>query len=275
MGIRGQPLLAAALLTAALWSAPIRAAQEPLWELGLGIGAFGYSDYRGADSSHAYPIPIPYIVYNGEFLKADKDGLHGALLRHDWFELTLSFDATTPVSNDRTRNGMTQLKPTAETGFSLDFHLWRNDVMKVTFQIPVRSVFTIQAPPRSIGWTLTPGFDVKIDDPRLGGWKQEFFTGPLFANKHYNDYFYSVPAQNATPYRPEYQAPEGYAGTQFNWTFTKRFPKYWVGVYVRYDTLSGAVFGDSPLVRRNYYWNAGLGFAWILGQSSQMVEVNR
>jgi MipA family protein len=270
----GHPLLVAALLAASLRPAPTQAAQEPLWELGLGIGALGYADYRGADSSHVWPVPIPYISYNGPFLKADQEGLHGALFHRKWVELNLSWDATTPVSNDRTRNGTPELKPTMEGGVSLDFHLWRSDDarMKLDFKVPVRSVFTIEAPPRAIGWTLTPGIDVKLTQP--DGWKVEFFTGPLFANKHYNDYFYSVLPQQATPSRPAYEAPGGYAGTQFNWTFTKRFPNYWIGAYMRYDTLSGAVFVNSPLVARNYYWSAGFGIAWIIGRSSRMVEVN-
>ena len=40
-------------------------------------------------------------------------------------------------------------------------------------------------------------------------------------------------------------------------TFTKRFPHYWVGAFLRYDTLRGAVFEDSPLVRQEYYWTRG------------------
>ena len=95
----------------------------------------------------------------------------------------------------------------------------------------------------------------------------------MFANRRYNDYFYTVPPQNATTTRPAYQASGGYAGTQFNWTFTKRFPRYWVGTYLRYDTLGGAVFEDSPLVRRDYYWTAGFAIAWIISTLLEMVEV--
>jgi outer membrane scaffolding protein for murein synthesis (MipA/OmpV family) len=42
---------------------------------------------------------------------------------------------------------------------------------------------------------------------------------------------------------------------------------------MRYDTLAGAVFMDSPLVQRRSYWSAGFGFAWMLRRSSSMVEV--
>ena len=33
-------------------------------------------------------------------------------------------------------------------------------------------------------------------------------------------------------------------------------PSYWIGAYVRHDTLGGASFADSPLVKRDSYWSA-------------------
>ena len=54
---------------------------------------------------------------------------------------------------------------------------------------------------------------------------------------------------------------------------TKRFDRYWVGGFVRTDTLDGATFEDSPLVRRKSYVAAGIGVAWVFGQSGRMVDV--
>jgi MipA family protein len=271
------PPLRAALLAIASLPAQAQAKEEPLWEYGFGIGVLGYADYRGADSSHVFPVPVPYLIYNGPFLKADRDGLRGALFTRPWVELNLSFDATMPVSNDQTRNGMPELKPTVELGVSLDFHLWRSDDsrIKLDLRVPVRSAFTIQAPPEAIGWTLTPGFRLKIQDAMgYGGWDAGFYVGPLFANRHYNDYFYSVAPQNATASRPSFQAAGGYAGSQLIADLAKRFPKLWVGAFVRYDNLTDAVFADSPLVKRESYWATGIVFAWMIGRSSQLVEVD-
>ena len=79
--------------------------------------------------------------------------------------------------------------------------------------------------------------------------------------------------QYATPDRPAYEARRGYAGVQFLAAVSKRFPAYWVGGFLRYDTLSGAVFGDSPLVTRSNYLAGGVAIAWIIGDSSRLVEV--
>jgi MipA family protein len=54
---------------------------------------------------------------------------------------------------------------------------------------------------------------------------------------------------------------------------SKRYPKLWVGAYMRYDTLAGAAFVDSPLVQRKSYWTAGFGFAWMIKKSAQVVEI--
>ena len=45
-----------------LGTAPARAADEPLWEVGLGAGVFAYDYYRGAYSTHVYPVPVPYLI---------------------------------------------------------------------------------------------------------------------------------------------------------------------------------------------------------------------
>jgi MipA family protein len=272
---RGRTLSAIALL-AAVWAPPLHADEQPLWEFGLGVGALGFEDYRGADTSHVYPTLVPYVAYNGKFLKADKDGVRGTLLNKDILELNLSFNVTTPVRNDRVRSGMPDLRTTVEFGPAIDLHLWRSADSRFKFDLraPVRAAFTVEASPKMIGWTFTPQFALDVVDPAgFTGWNLGLLTGPLFADRRYHNYFYSVAPQYASLSRPEYQADGGYAGMQFLSAVSKRFPKFWVGAYARYDSLAGATFNDSPLVQRRSYWSAGFGIAWMIHRSTEMVEV--
>jgi outer membrane protein len=267
---------AAALLACAGWMHCAWAKEEPLYEFGLGLGAIVFDDYRGSDTAHGYPLPLPYLLYNGKFLKANRDGIRGTLLNQDRFEFNLSFDATTPVRNDRERSGMPDLRPTVELGPSLDLHLMRSadTRVKLDLRMPLRAAMTVQASPKVIGWTFTPRLALDIRAPLgLEGWNLGVLAGPLFADRRYHAYFYSVAPQYATATRPVYQAQSGYAGTQFISALSKRFPKFWVGAYVRYDTLSGASFLESPLVQRRSYMSGGIGFSWIISKSSQLVEV--
>jgi outer membrane scaffolding protein for murein synthesis (MipA/OmpV family) len=249
---------------------------KPLWEVGLGLGAVAFEDYRGSATTHAYPLPLPYLIYRGEFLQADRDGVRGKLFNQDWLEINVSGNLTTPVRNDATRSGMPDLRTTLELGPSFDFHLFKSadEKYKLDLRMPLRVAGTVESSPKWIGGTFTPRFNLDIIDPfGLAGWNLGLALGPLFADRRYNEYFYSVAPPYATPSRPVYQAPGGYAGTQSLMALSKRFPKFWVGAYMRYDSLQGAAFEDSPLVQRRSYWSAGLGFAWMISQSSRLVHV--
>jgi outer membrane protein len=266
----------AAALLAVCCAVSAHAKEVPLWEVGLGAGGIAFEDYRGSNTTHAYPLPVPYVVYNGKFLKADRDGVRGTLFNQDWLEINLSFNLTTPVRNDRERSGMPDLRSTVEAGPSFDFHLFRSDNRRVKFDLrmPLRYAATVESSPRIIGWTFSPRFNLDLRDPfGFPGWNLGLLAGPLFADHRYHDYFYSVAPQFATPARPEFQAKGGYAGTQTLAALSKRYPKFWVGAYMRYDTLAGAAFVDSPLVQRKSYWTGGFGFAWMIRRSSQTVEI--
>jgi MipA family protein len=264
----------AALSVAALVAVPARA-DKPLWEFGLGLGVLSFNDYRGADTSHVYALPLPYFIYRGTLFKADRDGVRSLLFNQDRVELNVSVNATTPVLNDSARAGMPDLRSTLEIGPQLQVHLWRSadERVKLDLRVPVRAAFTVQADPRYVGLFVAPNISLDIAQFRgEDGWKLGFLAGPLFANQRYDAYFYTVAPQYATATRAAYDAPGGYAGAQVLAALTRRFPSYWIGAYVRHDTLAGASFADSPLVKRDSYWSAGVGIAWIIKQSTQMVD---
>jgi len=267
-------LLSLAVLATAVTS-PARADQKPLWEFGLGAGMFVFNDYRGSNTTHAYPIPVPYFVYRGEIFKSDQEGLRGRLFHLDRVELNLSISGTTPVRNDSARHGMPDLRPTLEMGGSLNVHLWRSsdERFKLDLRLPARAALTVEASPRMIGVFVEPHINLDIAQFRGSeGWKLGLLAGPLFADRRYNDYFYTVSPQYATADRPAYEAHGGYAGTQTLVSLTRRFPGHWCGFFVRHDTLGGASFASSPLVKTNSYWSAGFGVTWMIRRSSQNVE---
>ena len=250
-------------------------AAQPVWELGVGVGAVSFRDYRGSDTTHAYPVAVPYFIYRGRLLRADREGLKTKLLPQDRLRLDFSVHATTPVRDNSARQGMPQLRPTVELGPALDIHAWRSadERMKLDVRLPVRAVTTIGSP-GFIGWFFAPNLNLDIANPAgLTGWNLGLLTGPLFATRRYDQYYYRVAPQYATAQRPAYEATGGYAGTQVLAALTKRYPKFWTGGYVRYDTLAGASFESSPLVKSRSYWSAGIGIAWIIGQSSHLVDV--
>ena len=271
---------AGCLLLALIEIAPCgaRAGEFPLWEAGAGIAVIDFPDYRGSDERQSYILPVPYFVYRGEILKADREGLRGQFFKNDRLDLHLSLNGTVPVdSTDNTaRSGMPDLDPTLEIGVRLDITLLRKPdrSIEVTLGLPVRTVIATDfSHTKNIGWVFEPQFNVDFRDMWPGeGWNLGLAAGPLFGDKRYHNYFYGVAPDFATPQRPAFNAASGYAGSQILGSISKRFRSYWVGGFVRLDSLSGAEFEDSPLVRQTESFSAGFAIAWILGRSQQVVE---
>lgn len=268
------------LLLAGLTFLTAGAAEEvPLWEIGGGVAALSFPAYRGADQRNSFLMPVPHFTYHGDFLKADRQGVRGSLFDSDRVDLAVSMALSAPASSKdvAVRAGMSDLKATFEIGPELDLTLWRSESRGrfVKLLLPLRTAMTLESTPRNIGWVFHPKLNMDITDlPGLPGWNLGMLAGPLFGDQRQNAYYYAVDQAYATATRPAYEARAGYAGMQYLLALSKRYPSYWVGAFVRYDNLGGAVFADSPLVRQTDYVAAGFAITWILGQSSSRVLVN-
>ena len=265
------------MLTAA---SPAAARDEPLWEAGMGVAVLDFPDYRGSSHSRGYVLPAPYLVYRGDFFKSDRSGARTTFFSDQNFDLHLSVGASLPVSSDRNpdREGMPTLRPSIELGPALDVTLWRSarERYKLDVRFPLRAAMTLESHPEYAGSQFSPHVNLDIHDPLdFSGWRLGLLAGPVFTDARYNKRFYEVAPEFATPSRPAYPAPGGgYGGTQFIAAFSKRYPKFWVGGFVRYDQLRGAVFESSPLVTSKSYVAGGIAISWIFSESSQRVPVN-
>jgi len=258
---------------------PAHAEQLPLWEAGAGVAAIKLPDYRGSDRSRTYALPVPYLIYRGEFLKADRNGVRSTLFDNDKVEINISLNGTLPVNSkdNPARSGMADLRPAVEIGPTASINLWKtaDNKTKLDFRAPLRTAVTVESSPKQIGWLFAPNLNLDIKDPAgMQGWNLGMLAGPYFQTRKYNSYFYTVSAADATATRPAYSAPGGYAGSQFTMALSKRFQRYWVGGFLRYDNLSGAAFEDSPLVKKSSAVSAGIAISWIFGQSSRRVDAN-
>ena len=272
--------LGIALVTAVLLF-PCRGLAEsrPLWELGLGPGVARLSDYPGSASYRTYVLPFPYIRYRGKFLRSDRDGMRGMVFDKPRVSMNVSLWASVPAQSgaDSPRAGMPRLSALFQIGPSLDLHLWqsRSANVQLDLRLPARLALTLATPPRDAGWVAAPHVNLDIRDVGgAAGWNLGMLTGPLFATQRYNRYFYAVSAPYATAQRPLYDAPGGYAGSEIIVALSKRFESFWVGGFLRYENLSGAVFIDSPLVRSHFDMSGGLGVAWVICRSAREVEAS-
>lgn len=282
--LRQAAALAAALPAVVLAAEPIEAGpkadnglgagQRPLWELGLGVAALRLPDYRGADQGRNYLLPLPYIVYRGDWLRADRDGARAMLLDTPRVKFDLSLAASAPArsKDNGARRGMRDLKALAEIGPDLNLELARSPQhrWKLDLRLPVRAAFTLEKSPRFAGTTFSPHLNLDLANV-AGGWNVGLLTGPVFGDRRNHAHFYGVGAADATANRPAYEARGGYGGWQALASTSRRFGNTWIGAFVRYDRLDGAVFDDSPLMRRSSALSAGIGVSWILATSPERV----
>jgi outer membrane scaffolding protein for murein synthesis (MipA/OmpV family) len=103
------------------------------------------------------------------------------------------------------------------------------------------------------------------------GWNVGVLTGPVFGSRRFNGYYFDVAPQFATSTRPSYQAPGGFGGWRAATGVSRRLGSFWLGGFVIGDTVRGAQFDDSPLVRKHGTLAFGFAVSWVFATSSQRV----
>jgi outer membrane scaffolding protein for murein synthesis (MipA/OmpV family) len=276
-----RPLLADAWLAfTCLWAGFAQAEDKPLWEAGLGVAVIDFPDYRGADERQTFVLPLPYFIYRGDVIQADRDGARGRFFRNDRLDLSLSFNGSIPVdsSDNEARRGMPDLDPTLEIGPKLEIKLLRDKERSVNIGLvlPVRTVIATDfSHTKNVGWAFEPRVDFDFRDTWLGeGWNVGLDAGPLFGDKRYHNYFHGVPAQFATAQRPAFVADGGYGGVRGLLALSRKFPSFWFGAFMSADTLAGSEIEASPVTRQKESYAAGFAITWKLGQSDRMVTVD-
>jgi MipA family protein len=259
-------LLAAAL---ALAVAPVQAA-EPLWEAGLGLGLLSLPQYRGSDRTRQWLLPVPYFVYRGDILRADRDGARARLATRGRFEFDLGLAASPPTRDEAggAREGMPALPPTVEIGPRLNLRLAEGPAWRADLRVPLRAVLSLESSPRLVGYSLEPtvGADLDWQGLQLG-----VLLGAVRGDRRLHQHLYGVAPAQARPGRPAYSARAGDAGWQLTLGASQRRGRLWLGGFVRHDRIAGSVVDDSPLVKARQHLSVGVAATWVFAQSAAQV----
>jgi MipA family protein len=246
----------------------------PLWELGLGVAGLSVQQYRGSDQRLNWLLPVPYITYRGDFFRSDKDGTRAVLLDTEGFDFDISADGSAPVrsENSRARTGMKDLAATFEIGPNVNILLKKGPGWKLDLRLPLRAAFTVQRQPQSIGWTLSPLLNLDLD---VQGWNVGVQGGPIVSTRRFNAHFYDVQAADVTADRAAYTAKAGYGGWGVTTAASRRLGDWWLAVYSRYDSVQGATFEVSPLVKQRQNYSLGFAVSYIFKTSSERAPERR
>jgi len=272
------PLRAGSCLLAALLCLPASHAAGPpplpRWEWGLGLGAAHLRDYPGSSHSSTYALPLPWFVWRSERAEVGREGGRGTLYRSRVQEIDFTLAANPPsdIDDNPERAGMEELDAVLEPGLRARWRFPLGSGWRFGIQLPVRYALTLDDRLRSAGLGLHAEPGISIDRNWMPGWNWSASLAAGFSEADYTDYYYGVPAADATPVRPAYSAGGGYAGWQASTRIGWRRGDLTTGVFVRYEHVGDAVFRDSPLVTREHGVTTGLTLMWRLGQSRETVS---
>ncbi|MDT7836754.1 MipA/OmpV family protein [Aquabacterium sp. OR-4] len=246
--------------------------RQPLWELGMGAAVLQLPHYRGSDQQHTWLLPAPYVVYRGQLFKADREGARAELLAREALRLDLSVGASAPTRSreNRAREGMPDLAPTVEIGPNLNWTLQQGPGWKLDLRLPLRAALTVSREPRWLGWLAAP--HLNLDRRLASGWNLGLQGGPVWQGRGLAEHFYGVPPEYARAGRPAYQAAGGAAGWTALSALSRRDGRRWMGAFIKFDSLDGASFGASPLLRQRQQWSGGVAVSWVFAQSASQVE---
>lgn len=255
--------------------APAFAAQPatalPLWEAGIVGGVASTPAYPGADDRSTRALALPLLIYRGKVLRADRSGINARLFDSDRVELDVGFAASLPArSRDvALRAGMPDLRSLVEFGPRLKVLLAAPDVVsRVRLELPLRAPFELGHGFQRHGLVFEPRVVYETGSD-AGTWQAAASAGAVVGNARLHAYFYDVPPQYATPWRPAYQAHGGLVATRVGLNLSHRLAPDWrVFGLLRYDHLGHAANRDSPLLRRDGGWSAGVGVTWTLYRSA-------
>ena len=236
-------------------------------EVGLGVGGVSLPHYRGSDQRRNYVAPFPYIRYDGERLKVNREGSQLYLYYHPLFKIDLSLTLAPPVfsKDNRAREGMPDLNPVVELGPRAQLLLYKSDDGRFQLRtcFPFRmAVASDMSDTRYVGWKFSPYILLHIDHK----WDADISVGPIWADEVYHDYIYEVkqPYVTADPDRPAYDAKGGYSGSRVTFSTGQRHGNYWFGLFARYDDLRGVAFEESPLLKQKDSFMFGAAISTII-----------
>lgn len=264
-----------ALFSVALMHTVVRANEaekKPLWEIGIAAGLLTTPHYMGSDERYLLPLGLPYLIYRGRFIRANRSGIRGLLVNRENFSLDLGLSFGLPVNNNnKARDGMPDLHLTGQAGPRLNWKFSTpEDLPQFSLHLPVRYVADIRG--KQLGWVTEPS--VKIEKKHLGTEKKlslRIDLGGLFAGQSFNKYFYGVADRFARPDRPAFEAESGFHSYFVKLSSTYKKSKHLsFGAFVQLRDLSQGVADDSPLVRQALDVSAGVGFVWSIWQSEKL-----
>ena len=260
----------AALSTLAVAQGPAGSA-PPLWELGGVALGVSQSAYPGADQQVNRALALPYFVYRGDVLRADRDTAGIRAMKTETFELDVGFAGAFGAGNEtiEARQGMRKLGTLVELGPRLKWDLGAGPAGgRLSAEFPARAVLDLSDKAAHQGWSLEP--KLTYSNRTASGWRYSASVSAIVADTRLAQTFYEVRSSEATAARPAYRAEGGLVSWRFGTAFSRSLARDWnLFGFARLETVAGAANESSPLVRRSSGASVGVGVAYTWMRSDR------
>ncbi len=243
----------------------------PLWELGVfGLGLSQLA-YPGSDQQVQRGLVVPYFIYRGQFLRADRGSAGLRAIKTDTLEVDVGFAGAFGSSSDdiKARQGMSDLGTLVEFGPRIKWQLgtdatggrWR-------LELPVRGVFDLSDGASRRGTSFEPELNVQWRPP--GRAQYSLSLSSVIGDQRLAQTFYGVSSSQATSARPAYAAQSGLMAWRLAGTYSRSLGPDWrVFTYARMESVAGSANEASPLIRKNSGLTAGIGLSYTWLRSSR------
>lgn len=249
--------------------------KKSLYEIGIGGGSGFFPHYPGSDQVKWRSILAPAIRYRGWIFRADEEeGARAKLVTKPRYGVELSGSGTFPAPSEENsaRTGMPDLDLLGEIGPQFYYVLKKGQSFQTRFILPFRSAFSTDfAKVLYRGYTLTPGFDVRMIFPESSG-ALRFRTTAYFASTHYQEYYFDVAEAYATVERPAYFSKGGYLGTRADMTYSVEWGRLGFFLSLAYNNFQNSINDESPLFKTKHTFSGVFGFSWFLYRSDAKEE---
>ena len=260
----------AAFSTLAVAQGPAGSA-PPLWELGGVALGVSQSAYPGADQQVNRALALPYFVYRGDVLRADRDTAGIRAMKTETFELDVGFAGAFGAGSETidARQGMRKLGTMVELGPRLKWDLGAGPAGgRLSAEFPARAVLDLSDKAAHRGWSLEP--KLTYSNRTASGWRYSASVSAIVADTRLAQTFYEVRSSEATAARPAYTAESGLVSWRFGTAFSRSLARDWnLFGFARLETVAGAANESSPLVRRSSGASVGVGVAYTWMRSDR------
>jgi outer membrane scaffolding protein for murein synthesis (MipA/OmpV family) len=241
----------------------------PLWEAGVFAGGLSTPAYPASSQRNQRALVLPFFVYRGAVLRADRNGVGARMVHTDRFEFDVGFAASLPASSNdvELRHGMPDLGTLIEFGPRVKVKLAEPAAgQRATFELPLRAVLEINGGTRQVGYAVEPKLAYEWHE--AGDWRVKSAISLVLGDQQLNEYFYGVSSAYATPGRPAFEAQGGLISSRLTVDGSKSLgPDVNLFAFARYDLYDGAANRSSPLFAQNQGTSVGVGLTWTLGRS--------